>query len=374
MRWICLLMHCLLPAAEFDVTRYGARADGKTDSTAAIQAAIVAAGEAGGGQVVFPAAALPYLVKETIAVRRNGVEITGSGARLRLADRVIQSVVKPLLLFEGKQSQMLKGAVLRGLTIEANYFEQGGKTRSKAVVLKFVEGARVEDVEIVQAYVGLSIRRSVNVEARRVTVRDYEEDAFDAGGDADEVPGGTARNIRFIEVVARDAERGARDGNAFEIEDGAQGVLIENSLVENVSGNGVGLRNHKSEGNHSANVELRNIVFRKIGGEFAVFGRCAASEMSARNSYRGIRLNGISATDSAVAMAGPIAGLEIVNSQIGSLHLGFQQADEPALIGNALLEGKVQGVTVERLRVNGASKSILVTGSKIGVMEQLQAN
>ena len=43
------------PDRDFDITRYGARADGSTDCTAAIRQAIAACSAAGGGRVVVPA-------------------------------------------------------------------------------------------------------------------------------------------------------------------------------------------------------------------------------------------------------------------------------------------------------------------------------
>jgi polygalacturonase len=45
----------LFPHRDFDVTRYGAKADGKTDASEAIARAIAACSTAGGGRVVFPA-------------------------------------------------------------------------------------------------------------------------------------------------------------------------------------------------------------------------------------------------------------------------------------------------------------------------------
>ena len=43
------------PRREFDITRYGARPDGKTDCTVAFASAIAACNRAGGGRVVVPA-------------------------------------------------------------------------------------------------------------------------------------------------------------------------------------------------------------------------------------------------------------------------------------------------------------------------------
>jgi len=48
------------PSRMFDVTSYGAAADGTTDNTGAIHRAINTAAAAGGGTVRIPAAAAPY--------------------------------------------------------------------------------------------------------------------------------------------------------------------------------------------------------------------------------------------------------------------------------------------------------------------------
>src|SRR5262249_7536764 len=50
-------------------------------------------------------------------------------------------------------------------------------------------------------------------------------------------PGGKCRRITFADLVSRDAPRDAWDGNAFEIEDGAEDILIQDALVENVAAN-----------------------------------------------------------------------------------------------------------------------------------------
>ncbi|HKA00643.1 MAG TPA: glycosyl hydrolase family 28-related protein [Candidatus Solibacter sp.] len=355
----------------FNVAEFGAAADGVTDSTPGIQAAVDAAVKAGGGTVLVPSAKSPYLVRRTITINGSGVEVSGRGARLLLADGAINGQVAPVILFTGTAASPLHGVALRGLTVDANYFNQARAKNSKAVVMKFVEDSVVEDVLITRPYVGLSIRRSDRVSARRVTVTDYQEDGFDAGGDADEIPGGKCRRITFTDVVARDAPRDAWDGNAFEIEDGAEDILIQDALVENVAGNGAGLRNHKSQDNHSRGVELRNVTFRKITG-FALFGRAAPRENSGTNSYREIRLVNLTA-DAPVLLWGPIDKLEIVGGRYTTLHLGFESPTGAATIPNALSDATIKDVEAENIRVNGASERISFTGARARSIEQVRA-
>ena len=72
--------------ANINVLQYGAKPDGVTDNSAAIQKAVDAAisarwnfGTRGGARVVFPAASHPYLIHKSIFVDAPGVEIAGEG-------------------------------------------------------------------------------------------------------------------------------------------------------------------------------------------------------------------------------------------------------------------------------------------------------
>src|SRR5262249_27741995 len=135
-------------AAIFNVAEFGAVADGVTDSAPGIQAAVNAAVKAGGGTVLLPSAKNPYLVRRTVTFHGSGVEVSGPGARLLLADGPINGQVAPVILFTGAAAEPLHGVALRGLTVDANYFNQARAKNSKAVVLKFVEDSVVEDVVI----------------------------------------------------------------------------------------------------------------------------------------------------------------------------------------------------------------------------------
>lgn len=68
----------------FNIMDYGAKGDGVTDDTAAIQAAITACAAAGGGIVYFPIAASAYLISSTLSVASNNIWLMGAswGAQL----------------------------------------------------------------------------------------------------------------------------------------------------------------------------------------------------------------------------------------------------------------------------------------------------
>ena len=151
--------------------------------------------------------------------------------------------------------------------------------------------------------------------------------------------------------------------------DGAERILIEDAIVENVAGNGVGLRNHNSVGNHSGSVELRRVVFRGIGGTYAVFGRSGAGE---ENRFDGMRLVDVKA-DGLVAFWGPIRKLEVYGGRYVSIVLGFEGLGIAAKQGNALRDARLENVQVESLVLNGASGRIELLGVEARSIRQVRA-
>src|SRR5262245_37823935 len=137
------------------------------------------------------------------------------------------------------------------------------------------------------------------------------------------------------------------------------------------AGNGAGLRNHKSQDNHSRGVELRNVRFSKITG-FALFGRAAPRENSETNSYREIRLVNLTA-EAPVLLWGPIDKLEVVGGRYTSLHLGFESLTGAATVSSALSDVTIKDIEAGNIRVNGASERISLTGAVAKAIEQVRA-
>src|SRR2546423_15064753 len=67
----------LVPTIYYNALQYGADSTGATDSTSAIQAAITAAQNAGGGTIYFPSGT--YLISSTLSIIHDNVRLLGSG-------------------------------------------------------------------------------------------------------------------------------------------------------------------------------------------------------------------------------------------------------------------------------------------------------
>lgn len=128
------------PRSYYDVQDFGARGDGTTDDTAAIQAAIVAAQEAGGGIVFLPAGT--YAVAGPLEIRASNVGLQGVG----MATQILATQADGHVIYAGRDSLSAPG-------VQNVFFEHFAmrsavpKTSGAAIFCEFAERFRIHDVK-----------------------------------------------------------------------------------------------------------------------------------------------------------------------------------------------------------------------------------
>jgi hypothetical protein len=145
---VVLLALAATPASLFDVSNYGAKGDGKTLETRAIQKAIDACHEAGGGVVYFPRG--DYL-SGTLVLRSNVTLHLSPGATLWGSRRIEDYGPLHLIYARGAENIAIEG----GGTINGNGdafwypdFKPHEKRPSPAIELVECKDVRIENVRI----------------------------------------------------------------------------------------------------------------------------------------------------------------------------------------------------------------------------------
>ncbi|MEM1166936.1 MAG: glycosyl hydrolase family 28-related protein [Planctomycetota bacterium] len=235
-----------------DATRFGAIADGRTDSTAAFQSAIDEVASRGGGTVIIPPGKRPYLISDALRITTDNVVLEGPGATILMADDALNGEVIDCIEIRGTEDNPVEHVRVEGLTIDANYWNQPGAYNPRGIDVDDARNIVIDEVTITRAFVGLTFGKNTHYcDARDVTITAWHNDAFNASGDG---VSGSCSNIRFIRCTAEDAYNGAHGGlpgarnNAWEIEDGAQNITLIDCVVRRCGGDGFAVRNHGGPG------------------------------------------------------------------------------------------------------------------------------
>ncbi|MDP7743636.1 MAG: glycosyl hydrolase family 28-related protein, partial [Lentisphaeria bacterium] len=264
-------------AAEFLVTDYGAVADGTTDCSPAIAAAIEAAGAAGGGTVVLPAADKPYVITDTIHLRTDNLHFTAGGATVYLKDgssigRTTADNMLHIVWIHGTPERPVENVRLDGLSIDANYWGQTGNVASwqgsravagitRGIKIHHARHIKIDNVAIRRPFVGMTFGLGSHYcHASNITVTEFHHDAF--GVTPGYVTAG-ATHITYERCTAADSMNGAKGGlpgiriKGWEIEEGAQNIKVIDCTVRNTSANGFYIRPHSAHTNFATkNIEL----------------------------------------------------------------------------------------------------------------------
>ena len=230
-----------------NVRDLGAVGDGQTDDTKAIQAAIDKVAKTG-GKVLLPPSKQPYLIRNALTIRASQTELYGPGATIKMADHAIDGKVIDCLEIVGTEQAIVENVTIRGLTIDANYWQQKDSYNPRGIDSDWATKVLIDKVTIKQPFVGLTFGLGVtHSEARDCVITQWHNDAYDASGDG---RSGICHHIRFVRCRAVNSPNqadgglaGSRD-DAWELEDGCFDVELIDCVVENAGGTGFGVRNH----------------------------------------------------------------------------------------------------------------------------------
>lgn len=320
----------------------GAVADGKTDVAEAIQAAIDRVARTG-GRVVLPAAERPYLIGRTLRIAADNIELDATGATIQLADGASSHKKVHCLLVTGTESRPIRGIVVRGLTVDANYWQQQNAAQPRGIECRWASEVLFDRVTVRRAWVSLAFARgSSHCEARDCVVTQWHNDGFDANGDG---VTRSAHHIRFVRCRAVDSPDesagglpGRRD-DAWEIEDGATDIELVDCVVRNAGGKAFGVRNHPPTGRHT-----RNVQFIRFQATDAGPGWIASRTHD--NSVAGIQLTDCQ-MDAGLKLQSPIRDLRIRGGRFaGPITSGIDGGVGP------LRNAEVVGAEIESLHVN----------------------
>lgn len=311
-----LVPHWRVPSAVdvdgiFDVTASGAKGDGRTDDTDAIQQAISAAHRRrGGGVVFFPAG--NYQVRRTLAITTGGVRFMGVGSAL---SRIQCAVDLDVAVSVGSAMAPVYGWGLEGIRVEGQ-----GHSIGQGVLLRGAREGAIRDVWVVGAgstagvtldgrdhggcwsnrFTELWVSRSpgVNLEVKgEVNATRFGEGGFSNGGSGNVViRGGKALWFEGCQF------EGTRQGpELLVLPDPGQrvvGLTIASSWFEVRSGDPAA--RGMIIGPSAADTLIRGITIRDsfLGGnetaDVAIECRSADAEVwSAQNTFTGFRRGGL---------------------------------------------------------------------------------
>jgi len=161
----------------YNVCAYGARGDGTTDDTTAIQNAIDAAAAAGGGVVVFPYPTNYYRVTGKITLPSR-ITLLGLGNRPLIYND--GDTAEPIFEAAGTSSSRKSNIRIENLSIRNGTASTESYTSGKdGLFFDYVDGITISNCKIyeIQGAYGLHIRRSSNI---RVVGNEFDRPTYSA--------------------------------------------------------------------------------------------------------------------------------------------------------------------------------------------------
>jgi polygalacturonase len=316
----------VIPAGVYNILNYGAVGDGVTTNTGAIQAAINAAGAAGGGTVEVPAGI--FLSGPIRMTNRINLELDG-GATLRMLplDKYPGGTSNPANFISGSG---LRDIAISGLgTIDGQgipwwpFARTPGARRPRMIAFSSCNRVLIEKVTLTNSpmfHIAISSRSS-DVTVRGVTIRaNPSTDPINPGHNTD------ACDVSGKNILIQDCDVSVGDDN-FTCGGGTSDVLITNCVygyghgvsigsptsggVSNIvvinctfnnTESGIRIKSDRDRGGFVHDLSYLNLSMTNVGCPILIYG----AYMNTNRAYRD--LNNLTATIAATYPGKPVAG------------------------------------------------------------------
>lgn len=201
-----------------------------------------------------------YLISEPILINQSNVTIRSDDAAtlenqlagIRFIDNAMDGRILDCIEIRGDPDSPISNIRIKDIYINANYLNQPGSYNPRAIDVDHATQVTLEHLMITDVFVGLTFGLGVRDSlARHVLITRWVDDAFNASGDG--ITGGCS-DIAFQYCSAisslNDIDGGipGTRNNAWEIEDGAKNITLEDCEVSFAGGNGFAVRNHYADG------------------------------------------------------------------------------------------------------------------------------
>ena len=231
----------------FNVREFGALGNGTHDDLPAIKAAIAAAAKNGSGKIVFPRTGKSYLVSDAIKISSDHIDLFGPGVTIKLKPGAGRMDLIEIGSHQAGPGRGLVRPVVEYVTIEGFILDGSYRSQPQQRSGNNPRGLWVGNANKIVAkklvirdtFCGLTFGPGArNCDAIDVTVTDWDHDGYGASGRG---KNGGCTDIRFIRCKA---VKTAKCVKAWEIEEGAQRIYLEDCLVQGIPSTGFYVRHH----------------------------------------------------------------------------------------------------------------------------------
>jgi hypothetical protein len=363
------------PIKEINVKNYGAKGDGISDDTAAIQKAIDEA-SAQKAVILFPASTKYYKITKHLTLRSNTM-ISGYGATLFMPSQSNVSVMLYSHANNYLSNVTIKGLKLSSVNDRVGTGEYEGSMTSyvEGISLSGVGGLNVQDVTMENLYMGLKLGASSSGQKNENIKVDY----LNVYSSRNPLYLSTTNNFTMTNSILDATGGGTKFLHAAYFRGAVSNLYFDNVQFNNTPGGGIHIYNGKPELAAAQNLIFENCSINNTRA--GVYINSGAKEITFRNlsikdSGLGFKINGASNVNIGQVTISEAAGDRAEKGAFSLTNLNKAlitdvNIDGTGMVGSIFaLNDSVMDLTVSQLDVKNV-KNVDFFNSQSGTIKNL---